>query len=243
MSAEKYLFTPDITSFAAKKIQFDEEDFIKERSIYGGSLHWTKHNADPITKSVLSELLKLDQFNEDLAPHAMRGYHPVIDTRVTLMINENFAPVDLMGEELEMYQAIAGWHCDGVPRKNRGAQPDLNKLGEPIFHYIFSLSSTDEQVSPTGLINTSLEIDIDVESGGIWDQVNQQVKVYENNDPSIHYRTPDNCFNRFSRETIHCSNPSKVRGWRYFFRCSFYHMPAMNQFRVNNNVYLVAKGW
>jgi hypothetical protein len=242
-NTEQYLFTPNITNYPVAKMNFDEGDFVKERAIYGGTLEWTNNNADPITRAVLTELLSLDQFSSDVVPHAMRGYHPVIDTRVTMMINENFAPVDLMGEELEMYQAIAGWHCDGVPRKKHGSQPDLSKLGEPVYHYIFSLSSTDEQVSPTGLINTELVLDIDVDKGMIWDQVNKQVKATEKVNPSIHTKAPDNEFTRFSRETIHCSNPSKVRGFRYFFRCSFYHMPAMNQFRANNNVYLVPKGW
>jgi hypothetical protein len=243
---KNYVFYPDVSSHEPRddiRSRFTEESFTKERAIYGGSLQWTSNNADPITQSVLNALLQLETFDNDIIHHATFGYHPVIDTRVTMMINENFTPVDLMGEELEMYQAIAGWHCDGVPRKRRGAQPDLDQLQDPIYHYVFSLSSTEEQVSPTGIINEKVSISIDTEKGQIWDQVNKSTNKLVDARPEIHTKLDDGIFTRFNRQTIHCSHPSKVRGFRYFFRCSFYHMPAMNEFRANNNVYLVPKGW
>lgn len=231
-------FCPRISTHDINPIECDEESLKNERSIYGGSLEWTMLNADQITRNLTNQLFDNPRFQEDLIPHALLGLHPVIDTRVTLMINENFAPVDLAGEELEMYQAIAGWHCDGVPRKNRSTQPDLSTVDEPVYHYITSLSSTDEQISGTELVDQDFALRIDPEKR-VWDQVNSHVKKSEFSTKTC----PDGVFTRFNRQTVHQTTPSKVRGWRYFFRCSFYHMPVMNEFRVNNNVYLVPKGW
>lgn len=237
-------FTPDYNQFPIMGEcyqSFCESDFKDERSIYGGSIAWTEQNAGPITKAILRQVIELDIFRADVSNHARLGYHPIIDTRVTMMLNENFTPVDLMGEELEMYQAISGWHCDGVPRKDRSSQPDLSKLNEPVYHYIVSLSSTTKQVSPTSLVTKKLEIPIDLGRGRVWDQVNGYVNTYGPHANPIDI--PDGVITRFRRSTLHKSNPSRVMGWRYFFRLSFYHMPVANEFRTNNNVYLVPKGW
>jgi hypothetical protein len=225
------------------EVAFSEDDIKSERSIYGGSIDWTLDRGDKITRFVTEQILNFADFDKMVVDHALKGYHPVIDTRVTMLLNENQNPVDLNFGDLEMYQAIPGWHCDGVIRKDKFSQPDPKTVAEDIRHFICSFSAGNHQsynrssIAPTQLIIDPLEMVIDDEKP-IWAQVDAKVreshlKVFEPRDGDII---------EFSRPTIHRSTASRGKGWRFFYRLSFYHMPAINEFRVNNNVYIASQG-
>jgi hypothetical protein len=224
---------------------FTEDQIKNERSVYGGSANWVMDRADYITKKITTSIYSLPDFDALILKHADMGYHPIIDTRVTMLLNTNHIPVDLSGRDLEMYQAIPGWHCDGVIRKNKNSQPCPETISENVDHFIFSCSSGMSELrplAPTQLISSKIKMDLDDELP-IWEQVNS--KVNENIDNLTIKEPIDGDVVQFNRATIHRSTPARGRGWRYFYRLSFYHMPANNEFRVNNNVYIsyTGGGW
>ena len=131
---------------------------------------------------------------------------------------------------------IPGWHCDGVIRRRQGSQPDLKTIGEDVKHLICSISTSD-RLCPTEYIDRPLLLDVD--ETAVWGSVNARVGEYE------HSRWLDSGqILLFNRPTLHRGTPAKERGWRYFFRLSFYHMPAVNQVRHQVQVYPTdQRGW
>jgi hypothetical protein len=200
-------------------IEITEQLIMNQPMVYGGSWGWTRKYGgylanlvmDRINESVMSQILH----------HALAGYHPVIDTKV----------VQLMPGQ---YPCIPGWHCDGVIRKARGEQPDLNTLNEHVMHYVCSFCSED--TSKTSVMLDSINLDVD--ENNVWSSVNEQVK------PNRVKHLRSGQVGMFTRDRLHQGTPATKRCWRYFFRLSFYHMPAMNQLRKQVQVYTdVGKGW
>lgn len=211
-------FTPE-TSCVGQMQEYSEEQIRNETMIYGGSVAWTRVHGGPMT----CDALRIAQENSrDLVRvHAERGYHPVIDTKSVLLMPG-------------MSPCIPGWHCDGVIRSVRGAQPNLSTLDERVLHYIVTYDtvggrdSTHYATSP---------IDVEVDESRIWASVNERVK-------DMQYGTYGNGeVVRMTRSTLHRGPPATVRQWRFFFRMSFYHMPCVNEIRNQVQVYTESKGW
>lgn len=205
------------------------EDYIADEiMLYGASIDWCAATVgqDSITASVLEEVMHRIP-NEEIVKWSNRGYHPVIDTKSVLL-------------QKGQYPCIPGWHCDGVIRKSRGEQPDLSTLKERVPHYTCVLSS--EQDTGTELLNIPVTMD-EPDSNNVWRDVDKFVRAADIGRDDI-YKAPSGAVCKFYRDSLHRCPPANTRQWRYFFRLSFYHMPAMNQIRKQVNIYTdVSAGW
>lgn len=201
----------------------------EEQMLFGATINHVLTNFDkyPITFHILNKILMLDDFKELIVDQAMLGYHPVIDTKVVLLMPG-------------MYPCIGGWHCDGVIRKDQNSQPNLDTLDEPIQHFICTISDAGDDHCGTDILSRKAIFSIN-DDENIWAQVNQSVEDLE--DKRIH-TTKSGEIVQFDRQTLHRGTVATVRQWRYFFRLSFYHMPAMNQERKQVQVYSdISQGW
>ena len=196
-------------------------DAIKlEPMLYGASWRWAFENGGALTKKVM---LNIKEQVADLIPeHAIMGYHPIIDTKSVLL---------MQGQ----YPCIPGWHCDGVPRPHRGAQPDVSLIDEPVYHFVCVIDQND---SPATEFLTDTKL-ICVDKRQVWSSVNRQVP-----DDADIYRAASGEIVQFQRGQLHRGNQAQQQGWRYFFRLSFYHMPVMNEIRNQVQVYVdTGTGW
>lgn len=220
-----YEFKPSC-SLIASCFSYSEEQIMNEPMLYGASVVYAQEHGGVITNDVLHSCLRNIDY-EELRDQAFKGYHPVIDTKVVLL---------MPGQ----YPCIPGWHCDGVIRKARGEQPNLDTLNEGVYHYIFSASAsgshcgTDIKSIPSSISKSLIDQD------NVWRSVNKSI---EECDPE--YETTINCgLYKISRSTLHRGTAAKERQWRFFFRMSYYHMPAMNEHRKQVQVYTdVNNGW
>ena len=84
------------------------------------------------------------------------------------------------------------------------------------------------------------DVNIDVDEDHVWQSVD---KYLRKNEPEV-TKTQSGEIIRFTRSTLHNCPPTTVRGWRFFFRLSFYHMPVMNKIRKQVQIYTdISKGW
>lgn len=199
-----------------------------EPMLYGASLRHVVDNYKryPLTYDVLHKILQVGDFQALIVNQAQLGYHPVIDTKVVLLMPG-------------MYPCIGGWHCDGVIRKDQHSQPNLDTLNEPIQHFICTISDTDEHCG-TEILSSNIMCSVDT-TANVWAQVSNYV---ESIDSKEIYTTKSGEIVQFNRQTLHRGTAATVRQWRYFFRLSFYHMPAMNQERKQVQVYSdISQGW
>lgn len=217
-------FIPSITSICTIKREYTDLDIEKEPMIYGGSWDWSLDNAGPITQRVMAMIS--ESMRADLSAWSLQGYHPIIDTKSVMLMPG-------------MYPCIGGWHCDGVIRADGQAQPDLNGISLEVPHYLYSTCSNGH--CPTEFVDQTVMLDIDEEAeGSVWGKVNSEVieKTCR-----VRMSEPNEVI-RFTRPTIHRGTAAKVRMWRYFFRLSFYHMPARNRYRNQVQVYTdTSQGW
>lgn len=205
------------------------QDIQDEPMLFSATIRHVLDNFDkyPVTFHVLNKILMLDDFKDLIVDQAMQGYHPVIDTKSVLLMPG-------------MYPCIGGWHCDGVIRADQNSQPNLDTLHEPIQHFICSISDAGDGHCGTDILSRAVMLPIE-EDKNIWAQVNQLVEDLE--DKRVH-TTKSGEIVQFDRQTLHRGTPAKVRQWRYFFRLSFHHMPAMNQERKQVQVYTdISQGW
>lgn len=215
----KIRFRPSAERLGQFMVVASEEEIANEPMIYGGSWNWCLENGGPITKMVM-DCIKTS-VTENIDDHALQGYHPVIDTKSVLL---------MPGQ----YPCIPGLHCDGVIRKDRHSQPDVNSLSEGIWHYTCAINANGDPV--TEFVDQPCELDVD--PAAVWNSVEKQ------SDQCSITQGVSGCIYTFKRDQLHRGGPAINRGWRYFFRLSFYHMPALNQFRKQVQVYTtVEQGW
>ena len=215
----RYIFPQSMKVIdSVEDAKFSDAQVEAEPMIYGGSWDWTRKHGGPITQAVMDKIHSSVQRN--LPIQARLGYHPVIDTKSVLLMEGQ-------------YPCIPGWHCDGVIRAAQGAQPDMSTLGEPIQHFVCVVGGDG-----TEFLVTPWLID-GVDSDNVWASVNAQIPE----DAHTHQLHSGDIVS-FNRDQLHRGPAATARGWRYFFRLSFYHMPAMNVLRNQVQVYVdVGKGW
>ena len=115
-----------------------------------------------------------------------------------------------------------------------GGTADMATLNENVKHYICSISS-DPGACNTGYLNDSVTIEVDPKN--VWTSVDSALSSHEalETDSGVVYK--------FTRPTLHKGMKAVRRCWRYFFRLSFYHMPAANRLRHQVQVYTNNVGW
>jgi hypothetical protein len=206
-----------------------EDELKNEPMLYGASIQFAQEHGGKITRDITSAIFKR-LIGGEISNHAVKGYHPVIDTKVMLL---------LPGQ----YPCIPGWHCDGVIRQSRGDQPNLKTLSENISHYICSLSSAKEAHCGTDIIAEHMAIpDKNIDTDKVWGSVNRFISQTSPRPTAID--TVNGDIYRFNRSTLHRGQQCKERQWRFFYRLSFYHMPAMNEVRQQVQVYAdPSQGW
>lgn len=213
--------TPQTVETAPKT---GEKSIREEPMLFGASIDFAYKEGGMLTRQVLNHIRNQPGFSDECFIHASKGYHPVIDTK-SVMLMPGF------------YPCIPGWHCDGVIRKDGESQPDLSTLNEDIYHYTCVLSSNPDQ-SETEFLNENVSIDID--ENAVWQSVDKDLEKRSLN--VLRFKSGD--IVRFRRSNLHKCPPANQRQWRYFFRISFYHMPAMNQIRNQVQVYIDKnQGW
>ena len=214
-------FDPRINSVKELDINISDSDIEREPMVYGGSAHWTNINGGPLTKAILDAIKDTYEFRMLLESQGIKGYHPVIDTKSVLLMPG-------------WYPCIPGWHCDGVIRNDRNSQPDTLTISEPIQHYTCYFTG-DGEFSPTEFIEDPLVLNVNPEE--VWKSVDLGVKdALSKGRVSVFAAKPGEIV-KFNRSTLHRGVLATRRHWRYFFRLSFYHMPAMNRFRHQVQVY------
>jgi len=225
-----YTFTPSVIELGSIPIPSNVSEVIaNEPMIYGGSIDWCKKNAGTLTKQCIQSITDQLLWKQIVEGQANMGYHPVIDTKSVLL-------------QEGQYPCIPGWHCDGVIRDKRGAQPDLNTLDEQVLHYACVINDACD--TATQFLDEDIEIGIK-ENKSVWAQVDKAVCKKLDESESFPIYTPENGdIVEFTRSTLHNCPAANVRQWRYFFRLSFYHTPAMNEIRKQVNVYTdINQGW
>ena len=224
----KILSMKAIKDFIPKCRLIREEQFVAtteeiemEPMLYGASWNYARDHGGMLTQRVLNDIeqhvVKL------IESHALKGYHPVIDTKSVMLMPGQFP-------------CIPGWHCDGVIRKDANSQPNLATLNEDIQHFVCTLS-TKIDLAPMLYLVDPLEVEFD--KNAVWSSVNRYLGTV-----ATQKSLNSGQILQFNRSTLHRGTAAKARGWRYFFRLSFYHMPAMNRIRNQVQVYLTdERGW
>lgn len=225
----KILSMKAIKVFIPKYELIREEQFVStvkdiemEPMLYGASWNYARDHGGMLTQRIMNEIE--NRVMELIESHAVKGYHPVIDTKSVMLMPGQFP-------------CIPGWHCDGVIRKDANSQPNLATLNDDIQHFVCTLS-TKIDLAPMLYLTNSIEVEFD--KNAVWDSVNS----YIGNNTSSQKSLNSGQILQFNRSTLHRGTAAKARGWRYFFRLSFYHMPAMNRIRNQVQVYLTdERGW
>ena len=217
-----------IKSFVPKCDLIREEQFVctvkdieMEPMLYGASWNYARDHGGMLTQGVMNEIE--ERVFSLLHVHALKGYHPVIDTKSVMLMPGQFP-------------CIPGWHCDGVIRKDANSQPNLATLNDDIQHFVCTLSTKIDLAPMEYLVNP---VEVEFDKHAVWDSVNSYLS-----DISFQHSLNSGQILQFNRSTLHRGTAAKERGWRYFFRLSFYHMPAVNRIRNQVQVYLMdERGW
>lgn len=214
------IFKPCVSMLQPAAATVDVNTIKQEPMLYGATWQFARANGGILTQGILGTIRhKVADLIED---QAAKGYHPVIDTKVCMLMPG-------------WYPSIPGWHCDGVKRDTPQSQPDLSTVNEGVFHFVSSISSAD--ICPTEILVGNIEVDVD--KTAVWKSVDASLG---NPEGALSLRSGQIAM--FNRATLHRCTPATQRGWRFFFRLSFYHMPAMNEIRNQVQVYTdVNQGW
>ena len=205
---------------------YDKEKYIKDQPmLYGASIKFALENGGQLCKDILYQIL--EDVRKEAPAMAELGYHPVIDTKKYLLMPK-------------MYRNIPGWHCDGVIRKDQQSQPNLVLLKDPILHY--SCVVGEEWDNGTEFYNKAVSVEVD--KTNVWKSVDTYVSNELRGTRKNIKVTKSGDICKFTRQTLHRAPMATQRGWSYFFRLSFYHMPAMNEIREQVQVYSdINQGW
>jgi hypothetical protein len=204
---------------------FSIPDLEAERGVYSATPRFVRQHCGPIAVSIL------DAVPDDYFAEAERlGLYPNIDVRI-----HRLYPGD--------YPAYPGWHCDGEFRETYFSQPDLDRI--PVSHHMVATASTHpEGVSNTQFLNEPFRADVDEDAKDVtlWGQVHRQLEA---KGYTSLVDTRDGQLVAFDSRTLHRAMPTKVRGWRLFFRISMWHRPnlgAGGMLTKQEQVYKVAEG-
>ena len=145
-----------------------------------------------------------------------------------------------------MTPAIPGWHCDGLVRPAKYAQPRLDSYDPKVRHHAIFFA-TAPNVSRTVFCERRLELDVDLDR--VWGSVDEQIATIEKTEqrPPLSidfYQQTEGELLMFDENTLHRASPCEVPGWRMFFRLSVTRDPVRDQIRKQTQVYTTSsKGW
>ena len=214
------LFRPDFGTLAKIDPMGSVSEIESEPMLFSASYSFARRKGGPLTQRCLDALREfLDLENKQY----------VIDTKSVMLMPG-------------MYPSIPGWHCDGVIRAKDGDQPDLSKMDPGKIHFIAMISSNEDGVSNTRLLNENVAFKVD--KTRVWGSVNDELEKRERKKRLKTVCIPDGDLVYFTQDTPHRAEPAHSKGWRFFFRCSEYHMEPMNKIRHQVQVYTTPQnGW
>jgi hypothetical protein len=199
-------------------------DLELERGVYSATPRFVAENCGDISRALLKAVP--DSY---YAEAERLGLYPNCDVRI-----HRLYPGD--------YPAYPGWHCDGEYRETYFSQPDLDRIN--VSHHITAtVSSHEGGVSNTQFLNEPFACEVDPAIDvALWGQVHRQLEKKPN---KILWDTSDGQLVHFDARTLHRAMPTKVRGWRLFFRMSMWHKPNLGDggmLTKQEQVYKVVEG-
>ena len=192
----------------------------EEPMVFAADYKFAVNNGGDLTREVVAQLARdnfLDKSPDPEFPHLR------IHTRVHMLMPG-------------MYPAIPGWHCDGVPRGDYTAQPDMDKASDRGLHASVFISTTPG-LAPTEFLKGDVSVNFDPED--VWGTVDSGLRSAQII-PSVPY---DGQIVAFTGQTLHRCTAAVTRGWRFFLRASWGDQPAKNKIRNQVQVYTSAGGW
>jgi hypothetical protein len=199
-------FRPQYRTIARVPATHSLAELEQEVGVYAAGPDFARARSGPIVRGVLDAVPA-----SFFADAAARGLHAIVDTRIHRLYPGQFP-------------AVPGWHCDGSYRTDFHAQPDLDRtLDTP--SVLCCLSSDPAGVSNTEFIDEDIEVAIGEPPPGttVWQQVHREVQRIPRRTTVV----PDGELVEFSSWTLHRPTPTRVRGWRLFFRLSMHHRPPL----------------
>lgn len=249
-SAQVFSFYPNFKPIAQTQGKFRIADFEKEVGVYSATPAFVKKRCGPIANMFLSKI-PASYFDElDKAK-----LHPNVDVRIHRLYPGDY-PVGC-----SLFPAYPGWHCDGEYRETYFGQPDLNKT--KVSHHIIATASSfmdySEESKTTGVSNTQfLKVPFTAKIANqsseitLWrqvhEQLNEHLRTQQNPATNLFHDTKDGEMILFDSTTLHRAMPTKIRGWRMFFRMAGWHKPNLGDggmISKQETVYIVneSKGW
>lgn len=202
-----------------KEIQgcYTIEELEKEQGMYSATPDFCMEHGGPVTKSILNEVPK-----EYIDDAYNRGLYPNIDVRVHRLYPGN-------------YPAYPGWHCDAQFRETYFGQPRTEQT-ELSDHLICTVSTNENGVSNTEFIDEPIKLDIDdyspEEGTPFWAFVDDAMISYEG-DSMPKWVMKDGVITTFDCWTLHRAMPTRVRGWRLFFRMAMWYRPNLGNGKLS----------
>lgn len=202
------------------------QDLENEVGVYSATLEFVRENCGPIANQILDHIP-----NWYYQKAKNLGLYVNIDVRIHRLYPGN-------------YPAYPGWHCDGEYRETYFGQPDMFRI--PVHnHLIATVSSHQGGVSNTQFLDEEFECDIEKADSEqtLWGQVH---KLVESKGDHKLYDTKDGDLMSFDSWTLHRAMPTRIRGWRLFFRMSMWHKPNLdNQGKISKqeHIYVVNEGY
>ncbi len=203
---KKYLFSPRFETIAKVSGTASIKELEAEVGVYSATPEFVRRKCGPIANSILDYIPSSYYDNAK-----SRNLTPNVDVRIHRLYPGDFP-------------AYPGWHCDGEFRETYFSQPDLERI-KVSDHLTCTVSSHLDGVSNTQFLGEKFEASI-VESTqevNLWGQIdsllrNRELKTYDSKDGELIL---------FDSWSLHRAMPTKIRGWRLFFRVSMWHKPNL----------------
>jgi hypothetical protein len=203
----EYVFQPNFAVYTRVPGTHSIKELEKERGVYSATPHFVRTHCGDIARALL------DAVPEDYFREADElGLYPNIDVRVHRLYPGDFP-------------AYPGWHCDGEYRETYFSQPDLHRI-KVHKHVTCTISSHPMGVSNTQFLAEPFTCNLDVADSEqtFWGRVHILV---EDKQPKLLYDSRDGELMVFDSWTLHRAMPTKIRGWRLFFRLAMWHKPNL----------------
>lgn len=230
MTTVRHTFKPSFERLAYLPDRRSVEELHAEPMLFSASPGFAWKEGGPITRSIL------DFFMKSVRLVVEPGLRVVIDTRTHMLMPG-------------MIPAIPGWHCDGLVRPEKYAQPLLESYDPRVRHYAVFFA-TAPRVSRTLFCRDARTIEVDPDR--VWGSVDEDLQSVEKwlshdgidiRDVGFYEQTEGEIVS-FDEQTLHRATECKVPGWRMFFRLSVTRDPVRDQIRKQTQVYTTSsKGW
>ena len=220
-----YQFHPNFHIEKSFRGVYPIKDLEKEVGVYSATPSFVREHCGPIANNILD--LVPESYYEEAAS---LGLFPNIDVRI-----HRLYPGD--------YPAYPGWHCDGEYRETYFSQPDMHKV-KVSKHIIATASSHEDGISNTQFLDDSLTYNTDREFNSehtLWGTIHE---ILTKKCPEKLYDTKDGQLVMFDSWTLHRAMPTRIRGWRLFFRMAMWHKPNLGEGKISKQeqVYKLVEG-